>query len=286
MNSSIVYAIAAYAIWGLFPFISHRIIWSWLILIVVVVASKQWRSLRAITTRRIAGTYAIAAMLISINWLVYVWAVNHGNVVQTSLGYFITPLLNVLLGTIFFRERLRPWQWFPLALAVLGVGYLTLAYGAVPWIALALASSFALYGMVKKTAPLNSLFGMTLETAILLLPALIYLVFCDDNGSGAFAHIDRHTDALLILGGMVTAIPLLLFASAAQRISLTLIGILQYIAPTLQILLGIFFFHEPFSSAQLTGFSLVWIALAIFVVGGLATRKPVPQPNSPAGKQT
>ena len=286
MNAGVLYAFIAYSIWGLFPLywrllqqvpalqiISHRVIWSWLVLTIVIVLSKQWRSLRAITTRRIVGIYAIAAALISVNWLVYVWAVNHNHVVQTSLGYFITPLLNVLLGTVFLRERLRPWQWFPLALAAFGVGYLTLAYGTVPWIALILALSFALYGFVKKTAPLNSLFGLALETALLLLPALIYLVICDRQGNGAFRHIDTRTDLFLIVGGTITALPLLLFASAAQRISLSAIGILQYIAPTIQILLGIFFFREPFSSAQLTGFSMVWVALVIFVIGGFLTLK-------------
>lgn len=286
MNTGFLYALIAYAIWGLFPLYwrllqaipatqiaGHRMIWSWVVLAIVIVATKQLRSFRTSINFRVLVSYSIAALLISINWVVYIWAVNADHIVETSLGYFINPLISVFFGTVFFKERLRPLHWISLACAAIGVIYLTYQYGRLPWIALVLASSFSLYGLVKKIAPLQSLFGLTLETTVLVLPALIYLIFCEYNGNGTLLNTDLRTYSILFLGGIVTAIPLLLFASAAQRIPLTLIGMLQYIAPTLQILLGIFFFHEPFSSKQLLGFSLVWIALAIFMLEGFLRRQ-------------
>lgn len=286
MNNGLLYAVIAYTIWGLFPLYwrllqaipavqitAHRIIWSCVVLIIAILLKKQWRDFRGLTNRRVLMSYSIAAILISINWIVYIWAVNANHIVETSLGYFINPLISVFFGTVFFKERLRPLHWLSLLCATVGILYLTYHYGRVPWIALALASTFSLYGLVKKVAPLKSLFGLTLETAILIVPAFVYLILCERDGSGTLLHSDLKTYLLLFVGGIITAGPLLLFASAAQRIPLTLIGILQYIAPTLQILLGIFFFHEPFDSVQLAGFSMVWIALAIFMVGGFLTRQ-------------
>jgi chloramphenicol-sensitive protein RarD len=286
MNSGLLYALIAYTIWGLFPLYwrllqaipaaqitAHRVIWSWMALMIVIVLTKQWRELRNATNRRVLASYSIAAILISINWVVYIWAVNANHIVETSLGYFINPLFSVFLGTVIFKERLRPWHWVSLLFAASGVIYLTYHYGRIPWIALVLAATFSLYGLAKKTAPLKSLFGLTLETAVLIVPAFIYLMVCERNGTGTLLHSDVHTYLLLGIAGIITAGPLLLFASATQRIPLTLIGILQYIAPTIQILLGIFFFHEPFSATQLTGFSMVWIALVIFMVGGFLTRQ-------------
>lgn len=293
MNSGLLYALIAYAIWGLFPLYwrllqaipatqitSHRVLWSWVVLTAFIVLTKQWRNFRESINRRVIFYYSISAILISINWIIYIWAVNADHIVETSLGYFINPLLSVFFGTVFFKERLRPLHWLSLGCATLGVIYLTYHYGRIPWIALVLASTFSLYGLVKKIAPLQSLFGLTLETVILVLPAFIYLLFCEHNGNGTLLHSDTRTYFLLFVGGIITAGPLLLFASAAQRIPLTMIGILQYVAPTLQILLGIFFFHEPFSSTQLTGFSMVWIALAIFVMDGLVRRQRLATANA------
>lgn len=287
MNNGLLYALFAYTIWGLFPLYwrllqgipatqitSHRILWSWVVLTLVIVAQRQWREFSRSFNRRILLSYSAAALLISINWILYIWAVNNNHIVETSLGYFINPLISVFFGTVFFKEKLRPLHWLSLACAAAGVIYLTYNYGRLPWIALVLATTFASYGLVKKIAPLKSLFGLTLETAILVLPAFLYLLFCEHNGNGTLLHTDFRTHALLFIGGIITAGPLLLFASAAQRIPLTLIGILQYVAPTLQILLGIFVFHEPFSSHQLLGFSLVWIALVIFVLESLRRRQP------------
>ena len=266
MNKGIWYAIGAYATWGLFPIywkwlhavpalqlVGHRIGWSFLLLCAVILLSKQWRAFRAAAlTWRVLLIYLVAALLIGVHWLTYVWAVNAGFIVETSLGYFITPLLSVLMGVIFLRERLRPMQWLPIGLAAAGVLYLTFAYrvgaahGSLPWIALTLAFTFGIYGLVKKTAPLGSLYGLTLETGILFLPALVYLVYAEAAGTAAFLHTGAGSDLLLIGAGAVTTIPLLMFASAAQRIPLSLVGILQYIAPTLQFLLGVLVYHEPF----------------------------------------
>ena len=212
-------------------------------------------------------------MLLTINWLTYVWAVNAGFIVETSLGYFINPLLSVLMGVIFLREHLRPWQWVPIGLAAAGVLYLTFAYGALPWIALTLAFSFGIYGLVKKTAPLGSLYGLTLETGILFIPAVGFLVYLQTVRQGAFLNSNPVTDLLLAGAGLVTTIPLLMFASAAQRIPLSLVGVLQYIAPTLQFLIGVLIYKEPFDQSHLIGFGIVWLALIIFWGEGFLARR-------------
>jgi chloramphenicol-sensitive protein RarD len=189
------------------------------------------------------------------------------------LGYFMNPLLSMLLGIVFLRERLRPLQWVPVALAAAGVAYLTFVYGRLPWIALVLAFSFGMYGLVKKLAPLGSLHGLTLETGILFLPAVLFLGYSEVSGSGAFLHTDLRTDLLLIGAGAVTTIPLLLFASAARRLPLTMVGTLQYSAPAMQFLIGVLMYKEPFDRAHLIGFSMVWMALMIFWTEGYLTHR-------------
>ncbi len=285
-NKGIWFAFGAYFIWGLFPIywkllkevsalelIAHRIIWSFVMLGLVLTLTAQWGRLRAALNWRVIRIYAIAAVLIGANWLMYVWAVNAGFIVETSLGYFINPLLSVLLGTLIFRERLRPMQWLPVGLAALGVGYLTLVYGRLPWIALSLAFSFGFYGLVKKLAPLGSLYGLTLETGILLLPAFGYLLFLEVDANAAFLRTGLTADLLMIGAGLVTTVPLLMFASAARRIPLSMIGIMQYIAPTLQFLIGVLVYKEPFSQAQFVGFAIVWVALLIFWFDGYASSR-------------
>ena len=283
MNKGIAYAIGAYGIWGLLPVylkwlhavpalqvISHRILWACLLLVGVIVLSRQWTAFRrAALTPRILRIYAFAALLIAINWLTYVWAVDAGRIVEVSLGYFINPIISVVMGVIFLHERLRPWQWLPVSMVVTGVVYLAFSYGGLPWLALILAFSFGTYGLIKKTAPLGALYGLTLETGILLLPALTYLLYANATGHGVFLHGGITTDCLLVAAGPVTAAPLLLFAAATRRIPLTLVGILQYIAPTLQFLLGVLVYREPFTRAQLIGYGLVWMALIIFAIEGL-----------------
>ena len=289
-NKGLWFALGAYATWGLFPIywkwlqqvdavqlIGHRIGWSFIMLVIFVTATRQLNDLRHVAfNRRVLLIYSLAAILIGVNWLVYVWAVNANFIVETSLGYFINPLLSVLMGVIFLRERLRPLQWFPVVLAASGVIYLAVAYGRLPWIALTLAFSFGIYGLVKKLAPLGSLYGLTLETGILFIPAVIYLFYADRTGTGAFLHSSLTTDFLLIGAGAVTTVPLLMFASAAQRLPLSMVGIMQYLAPTLQFILGVLVYKEPFDHTHLIGFGIVWIALILFAAENLWARSSVP----------
>lgn len=290
MKKGILYGLGAYVLWGFFPIywkvlhpvsalqvIGHRIGWSFIILLLYIFATKQWNDFRAAAfNAKTIGIYAIAGVLLSINWLMYVWGVNAGFIVETSLGYFINPLLSVLLGVIFLRERLRAAQWIPVVIAAIGVVYLTSVYGRLPWIALILAFSFGFYGLVKKLAPLGSLYGLTLETGIVFPIALIYLVVVQVNGTGAFLHDGTTIDLFLLGAGIVTTIPLLMFASAAKEIPLSMVGILQYVAPTLQFLIGVFLYKEPFDQSHLIGFGIVWVALVIFWVENyMAHRNPV-----------
>jgi chloramphenicol-sensitive protein RarD len=290
MSKGVWYGLAAYVMWGFFPIywkmlhdvpalqvIGHRIVWSFVLLIIVILATKQWTAFRkAALDRKTIAIYSLAEVLLSVNWLIYVWGVNAGFIVETSLGYFINPLISVLLGVLFLRERLRTMQWVPIGIASAGVIYLTATYGRLPWIALTLAVSFGIYGLVKKLAPLGSLHGLTLETGIVFPIALIYLAFVGFTGSGSFRQEGALTDILLIGTGAVTSIPLLMFASAARLIPLTMIGVLQYVAPTLQFLIGVFIYHELFDQSRLIGFSMVWLALIIFWVENyLANRVPV-----------
>ena len=286
MNKGVWYALGAFITWGLFPIywkllagvpalqlLGHRIVWSFLLLLGIILAGRQIILLRDKLTRRILLIYSVAAVLIAINWLMYVWAVGAGYIVETSLGYFINPLLSVLLGVLFLGERLRPFQWLPIGLAAAGVLYLTLAYGSLPWIALTLAITFGFYGLVKKMAPLGSLHGLTLETGILFVPALGFLLYSEFTGKGAFLHASPLIDVMLVGTGLVTVAPLLLFASAVQRIPLTTLGVLQYVNPTMQFLLGVVIFKEPFDQHRLIGFCAVWAGLILYGVEGFLTKR-------------
>lgn len=290
MNKGILSGIAAYAMWGFFPIywkllhevpalqlLGHRIGWSFLLLMGFIFITRQWQEFRITAfSPKVLGIYTVAGVLLSINWLIYVWGVNAGFIVETSLGYFINPLLSVLFGVFFLREKLRPTQWVPMIIAAIGVVYLTVTYGRLPWIALSLAVTFGLYGLVKKLSPLGSVYGLTLETGIVFPIALIYLIFVEVNGMGEFLHDGLTVDLLLIGGGIVTTIPLLMFASAAKQIPLNMIGVLQYFAPTIQFLIGVFIYKEPFDTTRLIGFGIVWLALIIFWVENiLAHRTPV-----------
>jgi chloramphenicol-sensitive protein RarD len=289
------YGLAAYASWGVFPLywkllsdvpvpevISHRIVWSALLLFAWVAARGQLPVLRASVARPgVLKAYAIASVLIATNWGAFIWAVGAGHVVETSLGYFINPLLSVLLAVFVLGERLRPAQWASVAIAATGVLYIAITHGEVPWISLVLATSFAFYGLAKKRAPLGSVHGLTLETGLLVVPAAALLAWSESQGSAALFHRAATTDALLVGAGLVTIVPLLLFASAAQRIPLLWIGLLQYIAPTLQLAIGVLVFREPFESDRVIGFSLVWAALILFALEGVlahraSTVEPLP----------
>jgi chloramphenicol-sensitive protein RarD len=284
------YAVAAYTLWGFLPvywkwlhhvpalqLLGHRIVWSFLSLLIVIWLTRRGRAfLTALRDPKTVRTYVVAGVFLGINWLTYVWAVNAGFIVETSLGYFINPLLSVVLGVVFLGERLRLGQWIPIGLAAGGVFYLTFVYGSLPWIALLLASCFGIYGLLKKKAPLGSLFGLTLETGALFIPALVYLSFVAWSGEGAFLHTSVISDLLLVFAGVMTIVPLLMFASAAQRIPLSMVGLLQYIAPTLMFILGVAVYGEPFSAARLIGFAIVWVALIIYAVEGVLHRQPKP----------
>lgn len=287
MNKGIFYGIASYVIWGFFPIyfklihevpalqiVGNRIVWSFIFLSILLFYRHQWRPLLAsIEGPRFLLIFLISSILLALNWLTYVWAVNAGYIVETSLGYYINPLVSVLLGVIFLRERLRSMQWLAVGLAALGVLYLTINYGRLPWIALLLACSFGLYGLAKKTAPLGSFYGLSVETGMLFVPSLIFLLFLHANGQGAFGQVSPLTMVLLVLTGPVTAIPLLLFGSAAKMINLSMLGLLQYIAPTLQFLIGVLLYKEPFSTSTLLGFIVIWIALAILYIDGYLVRR-------------
>jgi chloramphenicol-sensitive protein RarD len=289
MSRGIWYGVAAYVIWGTFPLywrllrhvaplqvLGQRIVWSFLLLAAIVLLLRR-ETLVAIRPRVVA-LYTVAAALIAINWYLFIYAVAIGRVLETSLGYFITPLVNVVLGVAVFREQLRRPQWIAVVLAAAGVLYLTRAYGAAPWIALGLASSFGGYGLVKKTAPLGPMDGLTLETAVLFVPAVV-CVIATHPGGGSLAGYEGATYALMIGGGFITTLPLLLFAASVRRVPLSVVGLLQYISPSMQFVLGVFVLREPFTRAQLVGFGLVWAALVVFSAHGLLARRlPVPVP--------
>lgn len=244
--------------------IGHRVVWSFLFLVVLLTLKGDWLRLRAsITTIRVAGIYVVSALLIGLNWLLYVWAINSEHIVEASLGYFINPLFSVALGVIILRERLRRLQWLAIGLAALGVAYLTIQHGQPPWISLGLAFTFGLYGMVKKVAPLGASHGLAVETWVLFLPALSYLLV-EGQTVETFSSQGWITGLLLVGAGLATTIPLLLYSRAARGLPLWVIGILQYITPTIQFLLGVFLYQEGFSTVQMAGYGVIWLALIIF----------------------
>lgn len=283
MQTGMLYAAAAYAMWGVFPLyfkslqdipsleiLLHRMVWSLLFVLVVLTWRKQWAWLREVMRQpRVLAGFGASALLLSSNWFIYIWAVNNGHVVDSSLGYFINPLFNVLLGFLLLRERLRPVQWAAVGLAACGVAWLTWQGGSLPWIALLLAVTFGLYGLLRKTAPLGALEGLTLETLLLFPLAAGYLAMLTMQGQNSFVDAPLTTQLLLAAAGPITAIPLLLFAAGARRIPLSLLGLLQYIGPTLQLLLGVWLYGEPFDNMRLIGFALIWSALAVYSMEGV-----------------
>jgi chloramphenicol-sensitive protein RarD len=293
MNKGTLYAASAYIAWGFLPvfwkllhgipaleILANRIVWATVVAVVFFAYGGDWRRLGLVARDwRTLLTFTASALLLTVNWFVYIWAVNAGYIVETSLGYFINPLVNVLLGVLVLKERLRLGQGVAVALASVGVLYLAVQYGGLPWIALALAGAFGGYGLLRKTASLGALEGLTLETVLLFLPSLAYLLAQEATGGGAFVHAGLSTSLLLAASGIVTFMPLLLFAAGARRITLTSLGLLQYIAPTIQFTLGVVVYGEPMSFQLLIGFCIIWIALAIYTLDGIlragsATRLP------------
>ncbi len=273
----------AYLLWGFLPLfwqsvqvvpafelLCHRIAWSFVFVVLLLIGRKEWEWLRqARKNPKVLITFLVTAGLLAFNWFTFVWAINAGHIVDASLGYFINPLFSVLLGLLFLKERLRPWQWVAITIAAGGVIFLTLGYGAFPWIAFALAISFGFYGLLRKTAALGSLEGLALETTILFLPALAYLVYVEVAGTGSFGHAGATINILLAFTGVVTALPLIWFAYGARRVTLATVGILQYIAPTFQFLLGVLVYGEEFTDTRVIGFSVIWTALLIYSLEGI-----------------
>ncbi|MGJ7915148.1 EamA family transporter RarD [Massilia sp. LXY-6] len=294
MRTGILSAASAFLCWGLFPLyfhaigevpplqiLAHRMLWSLLFLLIVLAVRRQWAWLNLVRQPRIFWSFVASAVLLSVNWLIYIWAVNNGHVIESSLGYFINPLVNISLGYLLLKERLRRAQWMAIAVAALGVAWLTWQAGAVPWISLALALSFGGYGLLRKTAALGALEGLSFETMVLFPVAGAYVLWLTMHGQNAFINTESTTTRLLLAAaGPITAIPLLLFASGARQIPLSALGLLQYLSPTLQFLLGVWLFHEPFSADRLVGFVLIWLALALFAAEGLLRR-----PSSATTKQ-
>jgi len=283
MRAGILSAALAFLCWGLFPIyfhaigdvpplqiLAHRMLWSLAFLLIVLAFRRQWKWLAQVRQPRVFWSFVASAILLSANWLVYIWAVKNGHVIEASLGYFINPLVNIMLGYLLLKERMRTAQWGAIAIAALGVGWLTWQSGAVPWIALFLAASFGGYGLLRKTAALGALEGLSFETMVLFPIAAGYVGWLTFTGENAFINTTSDmTRVLLVAAGPITAIPLLLFASGARKIPLSILGLLQYLSPTLQFLLGVWMFHEAFSSDRLVGFLMIWGALLLFAGEGL-----------------
>lgn len=288
MRAGILSAALAFICWGLFPLyfralkevppaqiMGHRIVWSLAFLLIVLCVRRQWKWLPALRSQpRVIASFALSAFLLSGNWLLYIWAVNSGHVIEASLGYFINPLINVMLGYLVLKERLRSGQWAAIALAACGVLWLTWQAGRMPWIALLLAASFGLYGLLRKTASLGALEGLSFETMQLFPFALCFIVWLTMNGNNVFINTAADsTRWLLVASGPITAIPLLLFASGARKIPFWTLGLLQYLGPTIQLALGIYIFQEAFTLERMIGFIVIWSALALYAGEGLYVRE-------------
>lgn len=283
----LAYGVAAYGLWGIFPLywsalgdasaveiLAHRVVWSMATMAIGLVLVRRTRQFRAILgSRRALTLLTVASLVIAVNWGGFIYGVNSGRVVEVSLGYFINPLVTVLMGVAFVHERLRPWQWFAMAVAGLAVVILTVDHGGLPWVALVLAFSFGTYGLMKKFAGVEAVESLTFETLVLAPVAVGYLIMLGQRGEGSFTSGGPDHAVLLASTGLVTAIPLLCFGAAALRIPMTTLGLLQYIAPTLHFALGLWVFHEPMSAVRWIGFLLVWGALAIFTVEAFRHRR-------------
>jgi len=276
----VIYAGLAFIIWGLSPvywkalsvvsaieITMHRIVWSFIFLVCLIILQRRWPEFWVVLkNRQMLLTLLATAIFVSANWLLYIWAVNHNYLLQASLGYYINPLVNVLLGMVFLRERLRKPQILAVLMAATGVLYLTIYFGEFPWIALTLALTFGFYGLIRKVAPVGSLVGLAVETMLLSIPAVIYLVYLDSQGVGAIFRVSFKLDLLLIGCAPLTAVPLLFFTLGAKRLNLSTVGLMQYIGPSGMFFLAVFFYGEPFFKAQVWTFIMIWSALVIYSI--------------------
>jgi chloramphenicol-sensitive protein RarD len=276
-------AAAAFVIWGAFPLylkpihdlssvqiIANRIVWACVLVVIWLGLRGELGSLRRLfSDPKVLSRLVLSAILVTVNWTGYVWAVGHGRVLEGSLGYFINPLANVLLGVVFLRERLNVAQWTAVGIAAAAVLYISVAAGATPWIALAIAASFSLYGLVRKVIQVEALEGLAVETIVLMPFALGYLIWCEVNGTAVFGHSGAAVNALLIGCGAITAVPLFLFAVGTRLIPYSTVGLILYVTPSLQLLCGIYLYHEPFAGARALGFGLIWLALLIYAGDGV-----------------
>jgi len=286
-RKGVALGVAAYVMWGAFPLywpllepagafeiLAHRLIWSLVVMAVLVVVMRRTAQLRTlVTTPRTLGLLAVAGVTVSINWTGYIWGVNHGYVVETSLGYFINPLVTVLLGVLVLHEHMRPAQWAAVGIGLVAVLVLAVDYGRPPWIALLLAFSFGTYGLVKKQANAGAVESLALETAVVAPLALAYVAWLGVTGGGHFTSEGVGHTALFVSAGIVTAIPLICFGGAAVRVPLVVLGLLQYLAPILQFALGVLYFHEDMPVGRWVGFGLVWLALAVFTYEAIRYRR-------------
>jgi len=282
VKNGAIFAGIAYLIWGLFPLywkhlqevgadeiLASRILWSFIFMLIILTISRKWKlfaeTLQSFKNDKKQGFMLfIASILVSCNWFIYIWAVNANQIIETSLGYYINPLVSVLLGIIVLKEKLTKIQYVSVALATIGVLIITFSHGQFPWIAISLALTFGLYGLAKKLIVVDSEVGLTLETMFITPFALLYMTYLFMKGDHAFLAVSVGLDGLLMMSGVLTAIPLLFFAKGARRIPLSMLGFIQYLTPTLTLILGVFVYHEPFTSAHLISFTFIWAALTIY----------------------
>ncbi|HDX8340208.1 TPA: EamA family transporter RarD [Aeromonas dhakensis] len=286
-RQGVIYALCAYTLWGLAPIyfktiaavpaaeiLTHRMIWSCALLLVLTLLGRQWHKVQAVLRQpKVLLTLAFTSITVGGNWLLFIWAINNGHMLDASLGYYINPLFNVLLGMLFLSEKLRRLQWWAVGLAAIGVAIQIIAFGSLPWIALVLASSFAIYGLIRKKLALDALTGLLIETLIMLPPAAIYLWGIADSPTSHLTQNDWHLNLLLIAAGAVTTAPLLCFTAAATRLKLSTLGFFQYIGPSLMFILAVTLYGEALALDKMITFAFIWSALVLFSLDGLRSGK-------------
>lgn len=290
LRAGVAYALLAYVLWGLIPIafkwveevaalgiIAHRIIWSMLLTFFILLLQKNWQQFIAVLkSPKILGGLMLSSSLIALNWLVFVWAVNHDRILETSLGYYITPLISVILGMFFLGERLRRLEWLALSFAMAGSAWLFIGYGTLPWVSLVLAVSFGLYGLIRKKLPVNAINGLFTETLILFPFAMVYVFWFESSDPNGFYLGSSELRLLLIGLGLVTTVPLVAFAAGARRLPLGTIGFLQYLAPSISLIVAVFLYQEPFTRDHLISFSLIWVGLILYSIQVVVMRKKIP----------